>query len=1196
MIQKTALTAMRRERNRLILLLFTSIGNSLSIVGQAWYFATIIDHFIFADATLEFELQNILVLLIMVALRLVCAYFQEHNAQLLGVSVKARLREEALQHIFKRGIQKGETQGDTIHLITEGLDQVDAYIARYIPQIIYAIMIPLVMGIAIMGTLPIIGFILLGTVPLIPFFMILIGKQAEKMNQEQWERMSFLSGHFLDVLRGITTLKVFGRSVEQIQVISRLSKEFKDSTLRVLRVAFISALVLELVSTISTAIVAVYLGLTLLDGSIDFFPAFFILLLAPEFYTPFRQLGSAFHTGMSGKASLEKFDAFMNKPSSLPTGGNQHIAAPLQEITFNNLTYTYDGTENGIRNISFTVKRNEPLLLVGESGAGKSTIAHLLGGFLQAPKGSILVNTYDINDLSLDWWRNQIAYVSQKPHIMKGSLRDCITFGRTISDAQLWEAINDAELVDVVTRKGLDFIVGEGGIGLSGGELQRIALARAFLQQPQVLILDEVTAHLDIKTEVAIGRALERLMKNRIVILIGHRLQTMHWAKQIILLHHGQSVESGTYDELMAQNGYFNQLVMAGTGGFNLQYNEEYHIDTIQSQTHIAKHEIDRGTHAIDIVVNHSGTKTTQIDASVAVESQRNRFRGWILLLSVLSPAKWSLVLALFFTFITVGMNVGLLSVSSWLLASAALQPGITYLSLAIVGVRFFGISRAVSRYFERYTSHQMAFQGLYGLRVWFYTQLEPLAPAIFRKWGAGDMLGRIMADIEVLQFFYLRTLMPPLSALLLTVLVAYGVGTIHRDLSLLVWTAAMIAGVILPYSIYCYHRHSLATISQSQGQMKSYLSDVLESMEDIISYNQVQSTIDRLHTYIHDAERHVQRIDRGMNFGNTLFLAIVQLVVIIAAILAAQTLSGPWTSVMVAVCAIGIQAWFESLQPMLVAVHHGYESSLAVNRLLAIKEAKPPITHIGEFIVENIETITFKSVTFSYEANQIIYDGLSMTIQKGAKVAIVGASGSGKTTLFSILERLYDYSGTIKIGNIDLKDISLESWRLLLGTITQHTYIFHASLEDNIRLANPDASNAELQGIIDAAGLTGVVHKLPQGLATIVGNGGVGLSGGERQRVALARLFLKNPSLVLLDEPLEGLDQVLRKQLHNQIMAFCKNKTLLYITHHLEGLESMDRIIFMDNGTIVEDGTFTELINKRGAFYEYCRLSMAGI
>ena len=218
------------------------------------------------------------------------------------------------------------------------------------------------------------------------------------------------------------------------------------------------------------------------------------------------------------------------------------------------------------------------------------------------------------------------------------------------------------------------------------------------------------------------------------------------------------------------------------------------------------------------------------------------------------------------------------------------------------------------------------------------------------------------------------------------------------------------------------------------------------------------------------------------------------------------------------------------------------------------------------------------------------------MTIQKGAKVAIVGASGSGKTTLFSILKRLYDYSGTIKIGSIDLKDISLESWRLLLGTITQHTYIFHASLEDNIRLANPDASNAELQGIIDAAGLTGVVHKLPQGLATIVGNGGVGLSGGERQRVALARLFLKNPSLVLLDEPLEGLDQVLRKQLHNQIMAFCKNKTLLYITHHLEGLESMDRIIFMDNGTIVEDGTFTELINKRGAFYEYCRLSMAGI
>ncbi len=202
--------------------------------------------------------------------------------------------------MFKLGVQHKERHGDVIHMLTDGLEQVDAYV-RYIPQILYAIMIPLIMGIAIVDTLPIIGIILIVTVPLIPFFMILIGKQADRLNKEQWERMSFLSGHFLDVLQGITTLKLFGRAKDQIKVIGRLSEEFKDSTLRVLRVAFLSALVLELVSTISTALIAVYLGLTLLDGEIPFFSAFFILLLAPEFYTPFRQLGAAFHTGMAGR-------------------------------------------------------------------------------------------------------------------------------------------------------------------------------------------------------------------------------------------------------------------------------------------------------------------------------------------------------------------------------------------------------------------------------------------------------------------------------------------------------------------------------------------------------------------------------------------------------------------------------------------------------------------------------------------------------------------------------------------------------------------------------------------------------------------------------------------------------------------------------------------------------------------------------
>ena len=1178
MIQKTALRVIKSKRLVLLALIMSSILQSLSIVGQAWFFATLIHNLVFLDHTVLDESNTITWLAVFIILRLVFSYIQEHVSSSLGHSVKSILRKEALAHLFRLGIQRGESQGDTIHLITDGLEQVEAYVSSYIPQMLYAIIIPLVMGIAIMDTLPIIGAILIGTVPLIPLFMILIGKQAEKMNQEQWDRMSLLSGHFLDVLRGITTLKVFGRAKEQIQVISRLSNEFKDSTLRVLRVAFLSALVLELVSTISTAIIAVYLGLTLLDGGLDFLPAFFILLLAPEFYTPFRQLGAAFHTGMSGKTALAKFDAFMNVPIVLPRGGNCSIDGTIESIRIDNLNYTYPETSNGIKDITLQVYRNKPIMLVGESGAGKSTIARILGAFLEAPPHSVYVNDIDLSTCSMDWWRTQVTYVSQKPHVMHGTLRDNIAFGQAVSDDNILEATKLAELQDVIREKGLDFVIGEGGMGLSGGELQRIALARAFLHGGQVLILDEVTSHLDVNTEAQISRALQRLMKDKLVILVGHRIQTMQWASQLYVLRQGEIIEQGTYESLLAQNGYFKALVDAGTGSFVMDDEGVPNVSHLEIPLQ-QQEELSNGK-----LPNESD------------EPKYSDIEGWKLLFSVLKPARWSLVLALFFTFLTVFMNVGLLSVSSWLLASAALQPGITYLSLAIVGVRFFGISRAVCRYFERYTSHKMAFQGLYGLRVWFYTYLEPLAPAIFKWWGAGDMLSRIMADIEVLQFFYLRTLIPPVAAIALTILVSFGVGTIDTNLSTLVWCAALITGVVIPYGIYRYHRTSLNKISQVQGHFKSTLTDTLESLEDIISYHNENLVMARMMRSIDDVEYHKGRISKGMNLGNTMFIAIVQIVVVLAAILASNVLTGPWASVMVVVCAIGIQAWFEALQPMIVSFHHGYESLVAVRRLLQIKHAPLPIKETGCVDLASMDTIALKHVKFGYNHSSLIYKDLTLDIPKGQTVAIVGASGSGKTTLFSLLERLYDYTGHISVGHNELKTVTIDSWRNLMGSITQDTYIFHATLEDNIRLAKPHASADEVQRAVNQAVLSDVVTRLPKGLRTIVGSGGVGLSGGERQRVALARLFLRNPELILLDEPLEGLDQVTRRKLHNDILAFTKEKTVLYITHQLEGLELMDRILFMEKGRIVEDGTFSELIAKKGRFYAYCRLTMASV
>lgn len=1316
MVNKTAFKEIKHCQKQSGMLVLTSIVSSLAIVGQAWFFAKLISDLFLEDRLWTEEINTLIALGVVIIIRLLATYWQDYCSHQLATLIKQSIRHKVLRHIFNSELEQPLVAGDTIHLLTDGLNQIEAYVGTYMPQMLYTVLIPLIMGIAIIDAAPWVGIILLVTVPLIPCFMILIGKQAEKMNQEQWERMSFLSSHFLDILQGLTTLKVFGRSKEQLQVIARLSGEFRDSTLRVLRVAFLSAMVLELVATISTALIAVYMGTSLLYGHIEYEAAFFVLLLAPEFYTPFRQLGSAFHTGMAGATSLYKVEALLESPLLIKRHGTRTIDDAFTSIDFDHVNYMYtDAQMPTLQNISFSLEKNKPLMLVGESGSGKTTIANLVAGFLQPTEGHIMVrcarnadsvgndsthNTwtdekhihlanaasieqetsmmstvdeYDMADLSIDWWREQIIYVSQHPHIFEGSLRDNVTFGMVATDEDVYEALRLAEAYDfVMERGGLDATIGEHGMGLSGGERQRIALARAFLRTGSVLILDELTAHLDVETESSLYRALQRLMENKFVILIGHRVKTMTWASELLVMKEGRIVERGTYQSLLEDGGYFATLVETGNGkafiesqtrslgcgdqfsfpdanttmletpsamgqgaGDDTSVLSDRHGNTlarrVQQETDSvgSRWSKKRG----ELRKNATHSNDTTIEEETHTSSHTTSWACWQLLFSVLSPSKGALVVSLIFTVITVFMNVALLSTSAWLLASAALHPELAYLGLSIVGVRFFGISRAVSRYIERYVSHRMAFQGLYGLRLWFYEKLEPVAPAVFRYIGSGDLLGRIMADIETLQFFYLRVLIPPIGAIVMTAIVMLFVASYSPYLVLLVIIVFFITTVIIPYYVLCHNRLALRDISSQQGILKADIAEVLSGLRDIIVYGQVGDTKRRLERRFIETDEYHNTITYGTNQGMIAFLLTLQVTMIVGAIIASVPLHTVQESIYVSVIAIGLQAWFEALQPMIIAINHGYESKIAVNRLRAleiytsdhspvtqqeVKSVSPeglehtlPITdpkcmaedgisHRVSAIMKRGATrpepsIVCQGLSFSYEDTPI-YDNLSLSIEKGETVAIVGASGSGKTTLFNLLQRFYPYRGSILVEGKELSSYDIETSRSLWGVVTQDTYIFEATLEENIRLAKPTASHDELMACIVAAGLETVIDKLPSGLTTMVGSHGVALSGGERQRVALARLFLRDSDIILLDEPFEGLDQVTRYQLQREMLGFVENKTALYITHQLEGLDRVDRLIFMDHGRIIESGTYDELMALGGSFYKYSELSMARI
>lgn len=582
MIHRQAVTEIKKEKKLFLQLMVLSALVTLCMIVQAYGISTFLNAFFLEQVTVAVGLQEHSIMLYLllgaIAGRVVLSFLQERTAQNLALHTKRHIRDRLLDHLFKLGPLQQTMQGEVAHLLTDGLDKVDSYIARYIPQMMYAVFIPLFVGIAMMWAVPWIGIILLITYPLIPFFMIMIGKKAGKMNEAQWERMSFLSGHFLDVLQGLTTLKLFNRAEEQEAVVGRLSGEFRDSTLKVLRVAFLSAFVLELISTISTAIIAVYLGVALIYGEVLYFPAFFILLLAPEFYVPLRELGSAFHTGMGGEVALKKADEFLaipiQEPASAAIGEEDMV---IEGIRFDAVAFTYVGREEpAVNEVQFTLSRHQKTILIGESGAGKSTIALLLLRLLAPQSGRIVTYGHrpdgsyvekDLQDWNGDAWRDQIAFMAQKSYLFAGSIYDNIVFGMEgVTKEEVIEATKKAEAYSFIMDHpdGFDRVLGEGGLGLSGGEVQRIALARAFLKKAQVLVLDEASAHLDVETEELISKALERLMEEKVVLLIGHRLQMLTWAQQVLVMRGGSIQEQGTVDELMAQDGYFSRLAKEG--------------------------------------------------------------------------------------------------------------------------------------------------------------------------------------------------------------------------------------------------------------------------------------------------------------------------------------------------------------------------------------------------------------------------------------------------------------------------------------------------------------------------------------------------------------------------------------------------------------------------------------------------------
>ena len=485
-------------------------------------------------------------------------FLAERRAAAVAAAVKSDVRRRLYHRLQVLGPsgRSGEETGPLVEAVTAGVEGLEPYVMRFLPHLALAALLPTV---ALLIVLPVewrAGLVLLFSAPFIPIFMILIGRGTERLNRKQWGKLGRMAGHLLDMIQGLPDLRICSAAKREAESVARVADDYRQSTMVVLRVAFLSAFTLEFFATVGTAVVAVIIGFRLLYGYLSLVDGLFVLLLAPEFYLHLRTLGLSYHARMQGLAAAEQIAPLLALPLPLKDAATLTVAPGPPAIRFAGVTFRYGGKRGGVSEVDLELPAGSLTALVGESGSGKTTLARLLLGLARPEAGRILINGVDLAELNGVAWRARIAWVAQQPFIFSGSLRANLLLGcPAASDAEIRLALNAAAATDFVDQlpAGLDTLLGDRGAGLSGGELRRLALARAFLRQADLIVLDEPTAGLDGTTEELVAAALQRLAINRTVLVISHRETTIRSAQQVAVMAAGKIVDVVTIGQFLAR-------------------------------------------------------------------------------------------------------------------------------------------------------------------------------------------------------------------------------------------------------------------------------------------------------------------------------------------------------------------------------------------------------------------------------------------------------------------------------------------------------------------------------------------------------------------------------------------------------------------------------------------------------------------
>ena len=1105
----------------------------------------------------------------------------DHHRTMIAHRTAAQVQETLRGRLFDKIIALGpawfgaERTGGVMLSVVDGVEQLQSFFGQYLPQVTIAICAPFAIFVFIAWWDVPVATVMLAAALFTLILPATVHRQTEKASRGRQSAFKSFGEEFLDAVQGLPTLKAFGQSASYGRMLAAKARALSDSTFWVLSLNVLTRGFTDLGTALGSAAALALGAWRVQHGEMSLEALLIVLMAGTEIFRPLRDLRGVLHQGLNGQAAATGINALLDTDVPAPAGTSVPSVSP--EIDFENVGFAYPGGRRAAHSgLTFRIGAGERVGIVGPSGSGKSTIVRLISRLHQAQSGTIRVGGHDLKKLDPAQVRGMIAVVSQDTYLFHGTVEDNLRLGRPeASEAEVVAAATAANAHSFITGlpDGYRTVIGERGTSLSGGQRQRLAIARALLRDSPILVLDEALSSVDTENEAIIQQALDRLMTGRTTLILAHRLSSVIGADRILVLNDGAVVQTGNHRELIQQDGPYRDLMGPQLGERDAEVEPLLAAEAAQPDAP-----------ATGAVVNSLSEDAANVTWPATIRT----------LLRVVRPYRGQLAITVLTGIGRVIAFIGV-SVLGALVLAAVRNGGPT--GVLVAALLITAPLAGLLHWLESWIAHAMAYALLADMRVNLFQKLDALAPAYLLRRRSGDLVALATQDVETVEYFFAHTIAPAIVAVLVPVSVIVALG----------WIAWPLAAVLAPFLLYAgasplRGRQRIDQLGSAArgglGLIGAYATETIQGLAELVMFGaekrRREGFMSAVRAYqglrlslLADLSFQAAALDAVTGLGG-LAVAAAGAVMVAHGMIAATTLP--------LLVLISIAAFLPVSE--IAQVGRQLADTIASTRRLAVVEAEPVLINDGPRDPEAGSGVIFDKVDFTYPGRPVsALTNLSFKVPAGATVALVGPSGAGKTTVANLLLRFWDpAAGAILLGGIDLRAMTLDGLRGRIALVAQDTYLFNDTLEANVRLARPDATAEQVGLALSRAALAEFVAGLPDGLATRVGERGVQLSGGQRQRIAIARAFLKDAPLLILDEATSHLDTISEQAVRRALDDLMADRTTIVIAHRLSTIRAADLILVLRDGRVIESGTHDGLVGRGGFYARLVGHQMAGV